>query len=395
MKIAIVWLSIVASIYMLVLLINILKKPTSTFVVEKGKIYQEEYAEGYIIRSESLVNISDSKNGIVAIKSEGDKVGKGEYIYRYCIDNEDEINKSIAEVDKEIQENLDDGDEFYSVDIKLINSQIDSKLDNLYQNDDLKKISQDKSDVNTYLTKKIKIRAEESNDEKLKSLLGKREELEKQLENKSTYIQAENSGVISYRIDGLENYLRSDDFSYLSEDYLNNLDLETGEIIASSQEGGKIIDNFKCNLACVLDSEQARECEVGKSIKIRLSDSQEVSAKIVEKMEQSSGKELIVFEITNSVMDLVKYRKIAFDVIWWSDSGLRIPNSAIKYEGNFAYVIRNRAGLKEKILVKVLRSNDKYSIVENYSYSELKEAGYDMSTLSSRKMISVYDQVEN
>ena len=239
MKIAIVWLSIVVSIYMLVLLINILKKPTSTFVVEKGKIYQEEYAEGYIIRSENLVNISDSKNGIVAIKSEGDKVGKGESIYRYCIDNEDEINKSIAEVDKEIQENLDDSEEFYSVDIKLINSQIDSKLDNLYQNDDLKKINQDKSDLNTYLTKKIKIRAEESDDEKLKLLLAKREELESQLKNKSTYIQAENSGVISYRIDGLEGYLKSDDFSYLSEDYLNSLDLETGEIIASSQDARK------------------------------------------------------------------------------------------------------------------------------------------------------------
>ena len=395
MKIVIVWLSIVVSIYMLVLLINILKKPTSTFVVEKGKIYQEEYAEGYIIRSENLINISDSKNSIVAIKSEGDKVGKGEYVYRYCIDNEDEVNESIAEVDKEIQENLDDSDEFYSVDIKLINSQIDSKLDNVYENDDLKKINQDKSDVSTYLTKKIKIRAEESNDEKLKSLLAKREELEKQLEDKSTYIKAENSGVISYRIDGLENYLKSDDFSYLNEDYLNSLDLETGEIIASSNEGGKIIDNFKCNLACVLNSQQAKECEIGKSIKIRLSDSQEIPAKIVEKMEQSSGKELIIFEITNSVMDLIKYRKIAFDVIWWSDSGLRIPNSAIKYEGDFAYVIRNRAGLKEKILVKVLRSNDKYSIVENYSYSELKEAGYDMSTLSTRKMISVYDQVEN
>ena len=97
MKIVIVWLSIVVSIYMLVLLINILKKPTSTFVVEKGKIYQEEYAEGYIIMSENLINISDSKNSIVAIKSEGDKVGKGEYVYRYCIDNEDEVNESIAQ----------------------------------------------------------------------------------------------------------------------------------------------------------------------------------------------------------------------------------------------------------------------------------------------------------
>lgn len=176
---------------------------------------------------------------------------------------------------------------------------------------------------------------------------------------------------------------------------MNNLGLETGEIIASSTDCGKIVDNFKCNIACCLDSEEAKKCDVGKTIKIRLADSQEIPAKIVEKKEQESGKQLIIFEITDSVIDLIKYRKISFDVIWWSDSGLKIANSAIKYEGDFAYVIRNRAGLKEKILVKVLRKNDKYSIVENYTYAELKEAGYDMSSLSNRKTISVYDQVEN
>ena len=104
---------------------------------------------------------------------------------------------------------------------------------------------------------------------------------------------------------------------------------------------------------------------------------------------------MLVFEINDSVVNLIKYRKTSFDVIWWSDSGLKIPNSAIKYEDNFSYVIRNRAGLKEKILVKVLRKNEKYSIVENYSYAELKEAGYDMSKLSNKKSISVYDQIEN
>lgn len=380
---------------MLVLLINIFKKPTSTFVVENGKIYQEEYSEGYIIRNETLIDIEDSNNGLVAIKSEGEKVGKGESIYRYCIDNEDEINSEITKVDKEIQENLKDDEDYFSADIKIINTQIDSKLDNLYENNDIQKISQDKSEINTYLTKKIKIRAEDSDNATLKALLGKREEYEKQLMNKSTYVKAENSGVMSYRIDGYEGKLKSDDFSYLSEEYLDNLNLENGEIIASSSETGKIVDNFKCNIACVLSSEEAKQCKVGKSVKLRLPDAEEISAKIVDKIEQSSDKQLIVFEITNCVVDLIKYRKISLDIIWWSDTGLKIPNSAIKYEGDFAYVIRNRAGLKEKILVKVLRSNDKYSIVENYTYSELKEAGYDMSTLSSRKTISVYDQVEN
>lgn len=397
MKVVVIGVCIVISIYLLVLMINIIKKPTSNFVVEEGKIYKEEPAEGYIIREENPIDIPNSSNGIVAIRSEGEKVAKGESIYRYCIENEEEINNNISNIDKQIQELIgnDEEEEYYSADIKIINTQIASKLDTLYEIDDLQKISQGKTEIGNYLTKKVKIRAEDSDNEELKSLLKQRESYEKQLKDDSTYIEAEDSGVISYRVDGLETKLTANDLSYLNESYLNDLKLETGKLIASTTDSGKIVNNFKCNIACLLDSEEAKNCEVGKTIKLRLQDSNEVAAKIIKKDEQSSGKQLIVFEVTNSVVDLIKYRKISFDVIWWSYSGLKIPNSAIKYEGDFAYVIRNRAGLKEKILVKVLKTNNKYSIVENYTYNELKEAGYDMSSLSNKKTISVYDQIEN
>ena len=397
MKVVVIGVCIVISIYLLVLMINIIKKPTSNFVVEEGKIYKEELAEGYIIREENLIDIPNSSNGIVAIRSEGEKVARGESIYRYCIENEEEINNNISNIDKQIQELIgnDEDEEYYSADIKIINTQIASKLDTLYEVDDLQKISQGKTEIGNYLTKKVKIRAEDSDNEELKSLLKQRESYEKQLKDDSTYIEAEDSGVISYRVDGLETKLTANDLSYLNESYLNDLKLETGKLIASTTDSGKIVNNFKCNIACLLDSEEAKNCEVGKTIKLRLQDSKEVAAKIIKKDEQSSGKQLIVFEVANSVVDLIKYRKISFDVIWWSYSGLKIPNSAIKYDGDFAYVIRNRAGLKEKILVKVLKTNNKYSIVENYTYNELKEAGYDMSSLSNKKTISVYDQIEN
>ena len=397
MKIVVIGVCIIISIYLLVLIINIIRKPTSNFVVEEGKIYKEEYTDGYIIREENLIEIPNSSNGIVAIRSEGEKVAKGESVYRYCVDNEEEINNSILDIDNQIQNTIDgiEDEEYYSADIKIINAQINSKLDSLYEIDDLQKISQGKSEIGNYLTKKIKIRAEDSNNDELKSLLKQRDGYENELKENSSYIQADDSGVISYRVDGLESKLTSDDLSYLSESFLNDLHIETGKLIASTTDSGKIVNNFKCNIACLLDSEEAKNCEVGKTIKLRLQDSKEVPAKIVKKDQQASGKQLIVFEVTNSVVDLIKYRKVSFDVIWWSYSGLKIPNSAIKYEGDFAYVIRNRAGLKEKIIVKVLKSNDKYSIVENYTYSELKDAGYDMSSLSNKKTISVFDQIEN
>lgn len=388
-------MGLIISLYLIILLINLIKKPTETFVVENGKIYQEEFSEGYIIRYEDIINLDNSDAGIVPIKSEGEKVAKGESIYRYCIENEEEINKKIEEVDLKIQQSLNDDDSYFSSDIKLINNQIDEKLDNLYENNNIQKITQEKNDINTYLTRKIKIKSENSNNSELKALMDERNSYENQLRNSSKYIQAENSGIISYRVDGLENTLKPENFSYLNEEFLNELDVQTGQIIASSTESGKIVDNFRCNVACILKSEEAKNSEVGKTIKLRLQNSEEISAKIVYKSIESDNKALLVFEINDSVAKLIKYRKTSFDVIWWSDSGLKIPNSAIKYEGDFAYVIRNRAGLKEKILVKILRKNEKYSIVENYSYAELKEAGYDISTLSSKKSISVYDQIEN
>ena len=72
--------------------INLLKRPTETFVVEKAKIYKEEYTEGYIIRDETIINVENSEREIVPIKSEGEKVAKGESVFRYCRDDEQEIN---------------------------------------------------------------------------------------------------------------------------------------------------------------------------------------------------------------------------------------------------------------------------------------------------------------
>ena len=295
----------------------------------------------------------------------------------------------------EIQNNLSNDDTYFSTDVKLINNQIDKKLDEVCESNSLKKINQSKTEISTYLTKKMKIKAENSNNETLKKLVNERNSYENQLNSNSKYITADRSGVISYRIDGLESSLKNGDFSYLNEQYLKSLDIQTGQIIALSSTSSKIVDNFQCNIVCILDSDEARNSEVGKSIKLRLQNSEEVPAKIVYKANEKNNKVLLVFEINDDVSELIKYRKTSFDVIWWSDSGLKIPNSAIKYDGNIAYVIRNRSGLKEKILVKILRSNDKYSIVENYSYAELKEAGYDTSGISNKKSISIFDQIEN
>ena len=52
------------------------------------------------------------------------------------------------------------------------------------------------------------------------------------------------SGVISYRVDGLEEMLKASDFSNLTEKSLENLDLKTGKIISTSNEKRKSYRQF-------------------------------------------------------------------------------------------------------------------------------------------------------
>ncbi|MCR5146500.1 MAG: hypothetical protein K6B70_04045 [Clostridia bacterium] len=381
-------------VYCIVMFIKLLANPTNTFIVEQGKIYKEETLEGYILRDEAVINNEENNGTIVQLKAEGKKVANGEAIYRYSLENEDELNKKIEELDVQIQDALQKENNLFSTDIKLLESQIEAKLENVYENTDIQEVEQYKKEISNAITKKAKIAGSlSSSGSYVKQLIEQRSGIENQLNSNAKYVYSNKSGVISYKVDNLEDKLTVQNFDYLNKDFLESLNLKSGQIIASNSSKAKIINNFKCYITCVSKTEEASKSEVGNRIKIRLPNSEEIPAKITYKKTENNNETLLVLEIEQEVEKLINYRKISFDLIWWSDSGMKIPNSAIKYEGKFAYIIRNRAGYEEKILVKILRQNDNYSIVANYSTAELEEEGYDISTLNNKKSISLYDEI--
>lgn len=310
------------------------------------------------------------------------------------MENEDELNKKIEELDQQIQDALQNENTLFSSDIKLLETQIEEKLENVYENTDIQEIEQYKKDINSAMNKKAKIASTlATNGSYVQQLIEQRSGYENQVNSNSKYVYSNKSGIISYKVDDLESKLTVGDFSYLNKQLLESLNLKTGQIIASNNSKAKIVNNFNCYVACISKSDEAKNSKVGDNIKLRLPNSAEVPVEIVYKADEEKNETLLVFELKESVESLINYRKIAFDVIWWSNSGLKVPNKAIQYEGNIAYIIRNRAGYEEKIYVKVLRQNDNYSIVENYSTQELQEAGVDTSSMDSKKSISVYDEI--
>lgn len=381
-------------IYCIVILVKLLANPTDTVIVEQGKIYKEENVEGYIIRDESIVENEETSSKIIHLKNECDKVSKGEAIYRYSVENEDELNENIKNLDDKIQEALKSEVTFFSSDLKLLESQIELQLENIHENTNMKELEHYKKNISNLTTKKAKIAGELSpGNSYIQELIKQRNEIENQVNSGSKYVYANRSGIISYKVDGLENKLTVGDFSYIDKKFLESLNLKRSQIVATSNTGAKIIDNFKCYIAFTSKSEEAVNSNVGDSLKLRLPNTEEIKAKIVQKTNDSDKEVTLVVETDKSVEELVNYRKINIDVIWWSYSGIKIPNSSIQYDGNFAYVIRNKAGYEEKIIVKILKQNDNYSIVDNYSTAELQEAGYDMNTLGTKKSIGIYDEI--
>ena len=182
-------------------------------------------------------------------------------------------------------------------------------------------------------------------------------------------------------------------FSTLSKGYLENLDLKTGKIIPTSDECGKIIDNTYCYIATISNTDEAKNATVGKKVKVRLPSGSEVSAEITYILQEDSGDRVLILKINKGVEELINYRKISFDLIWWSENGLKVPNQAIVKENDLAYVVRNRAGYLSKILVKIKKEGEKYSIVESYDTDELKELGFSNEEIISYKKISLYDEV--
>ena len=72
---------------------------------------------------------------------------------------------------------------------------------------------------------------------------------------------------------------------------------------------------------------------------------------------------------------------------------MKVPNQAIVKADDLDYVVRNRAGYLSKILIKVKKQGERYSIVEPYSPEDLTKLGFSNEEIVKYKKISIYDEI--
>lgn len=383
---------LVCGYFIIYAVIKLVANPTDTIIVKEGTISQDETVTGYIIRDESIVQGENYKNGMEQIIDEGQKVAKNEPIFRYYSQNEENVKAKISELNEKIQvamkENVQEG---ALTDTKLLDSQIADKLKDIHKLNSMQAVQESKRTISSYVTKKAEIVGESSpKGSYLKDLINQRRDLEKKLSENSEYIKSTRSGILSYKVDGLEDILGTDDLTKYNKEFLENLNLKTNQIIATSTEQGKIVDNFSCYIAFTSNSKEAKEIQVGKKVKITLPSAKMVSAEVVNIVVENDEENTIIIKFIEGVEELLSYRKISFDVTWWSAKGYKVPNSAIITENNLTYIIRTRSGYLNKILVKEGRKTDSYTVVSNYSASEIKDLTIPEGTRTS---LILYDEI--
>jgi len=382
--------TVVFFIYQIILLAL---EPADSFLVEQGEISQEESLIGYVIRNEKVIQASGDQNRLVQIKNEGERVSVGETVFRYEASNEQELNKKIEELNNQIQEAMEGQTEIFSSDIKALENQIETKINGIQNKNSVQEIKEYKKDINSYITKKAKISGELSPaGSYINNLINERTSIEKELKNNSKYENASIGGIVSYRVDGLEETLTTENFDTISTESLEDLGLITGQIVTTSDTMGKVINNFECYIAVSTNTEEARMAEVGDKLEIRLATNQEIPAE-VHYIKEEENNRLIVLKITQNIDYLTNYRKISLNLIWWEEEGLRVPSTSIIYENGLSYVIRTKAGILNKILVKVVNENDNYCIIRNYKTEELKNMGYTAEKINNMRKVSIYDEV--
>ena len=174
-----------------------------------------------------------------------------------------------------------------------------------------------------------------------------------------------------------------------------------GATIPLNNNNCKIINNFNSYIATFMNTEKANTANVGDEVTLRLTTGNILPAKIVYLGESTKDGRVIVFEIREGIENLIEFRKISMDVIWWDYSGYKVSNSVlISRDGKNLisrdgknYVQKYKTTSSEIILVKVKRQNDTYSIISNYTDEELSEMGLSQEEINKRTKIKLYDRL--
>lgn len=357
---------------------NSLKKKT-TYTVVDGTIEQSDETNLYVLKNETLVDY-DSAQPVTAIVDQGKRTAKGEAIATYKSENYDDNQSKIDDIDKQIQTLVKDLPPTYSADISNIDNEILKYSTQIQNETSYTKMQEYKAKLDELAYKKITVIANTTPDSSaIRDLVNQREELVNIGKQSSNNIWSPVSGLVTYKIDGLENsYEYNNISSYDIQDFENIISKYDGTI--NSEFGIKIVDNYNIYfLVKTKRGDNDQYIKQGTNYTIRIADleNKNIRATLIKNI-QNEECNYSLFEIDNEIDDVIDYRKLSCEIVWNTFSGMAVPMNAIynNEEKGYSYVLMVYGADYVEVPVKILQSSDSIAIVENLTQEELNSIGY-------------------
>lgn len=345
----------------------------------------------YVIKNETVIDY-DENQAITAIVEQGRRARENEVIATYQNDSYDEYQRQIAEIDKQIQTLVKDLPDTYSADLINIENKILDYSNEVQGTTSYLKIQEYKTKLDELAYKKITVLANASPDSSaIRELLSQRENLENLSKTSDNTILTPISGVVTYKIDLLENTYDFNDIESYSYSDFDKL-ISAYDNNSNNDFGIKIVDNFKTYLLVKSQTGENDEyIKAGRNYKIRISDLENlvISATLVKNIKEGECN-YSLFKIDNEVDALVDYRKLSCEVIWYTETGIAVPLNAIYKDEiqGYDYVLLVYGADYVRVPVKIISQSDSIALVENVEESEYKK--YNLDTTFK---IELYDEL--
>lgn len=385
---------IVLTIILIFIIFYISKKEFSKktiYTVINGNIESSEETNLYLLKKETIVDY-DKNQSVTAIIDQGKRASRYEAVATYKNDSYDDYQKQIEDIDKQIQTLVKDLPLTYSADISNIDDKILKYSNEVQGTTSYLRIQEYKTKLDELAYKKITILANSSPDSSaIRDLVAKRENLVNLSKTSDQNIISPVSGIVTYKIDGLEGVISYDEILNYSaselEKFISMYDSNT-----NNEFGIKIIDNFGAYFLVKTPSGKYDEyIKEGKNYKIRVSDFENLvlTATLIKNI-NDSGYNYSLFEIHNEIDSLVDYRKLSCEIVWNTIEGMAVPLNAIYTDevNNYPYVLMVYGTDYVKVPINIVSKSDSIALVENVD----KEV-YEKYNLDTTFILELYDEL--
>lgn len=385
---------IVLTIILIFIIFYISKKEFSKktiYTVISGNIESSEETNIYLLKKETIVDY-DKNQSVTAIIDQGKRASRYEAVATYKNDSYDDYQRQIEDIDKQIQTLVKDLPLTYSADISNIDDKILKYSNEVQGTTSYLKIQEYKTKLDELAYKKITILANSSPDSSaIRDLVAKRENLVNLSKTSDHNIISPVSGIVTYKIDGLEGVISYDEILNYSaselEKFISMYDSNT-----NNEFGIKIIDNFGAYFLVKTPSGKYDEyIKEGKNYKIRVSDFENLvlTATLIKNI-NDSGYNYSLFEIHNEIDSLVDYRKLSCEIVWNTIEGMAVPLNAIYTDevNNYPYVLMVYGTDYVKVPINIVSKSDSIALVENVD----KEV-YEKYNLDTTFILELYDEL--